>query len=110
MQGLVRLVGRCDLELVAWLAGLSWLALHDPDSTRRLTLCPLRAAGFEYCPGCGLGTAISHLFRGRVALSWQAHPLGIPAVVVLAARICLLLRTHLTRPRDQWGATTRGGT
>jgi hypothetical protein len=78
-----------NLEAFIWLAALIALAFHDP-STAHYTLCPLKNLGFDFCPGCGLGHSISHLFRGEIIQSFEAHPLGIIAVILLIYRIISL--------------------
>ena len=47
----------------------------------------LALVGFEHCPGCGLGHSISYLLRGEWQLSWQSHPLGTFALVIILKRI-----------------------
>ncbi|HUU45320.1 MAG TPA: DUF2752 domain-containing protein [Acidobacteriota bacterium] len=80
-------------EALLWLAGLLYLALAvDPYADTHLNLCVAGWLGIEHCPGCGLGRSIALLFRGEIASSLQAHPLGWFAVVVLTTRIVTLLR------------------
>ncbi len=69
-----------------WLAALIWLALDNP-GVHHYTLCPLDNLGFPFCPGCGLGRSIGFLFRLDVESSVAAHPLGIPALILLLWRI-----------------------
>ncbi|QXD17053.1 DUF2752 domain-containing protein [Rhodocaloribacter litoris] len=83
---------RIPVEALVWAAGLAALACLDPNARHLFSLCPLRNLGFTFCPGCGLGHAVAHLFRGDLVASWQAHPLGLPAVLVLAGRIVALVR------------------
>ncbi|MCA1745114.1 MAG: DUF2752 domain-containing protein [Bacteroidales bacterium] len=45
-----------------------------------------------FCPGCGLGTSISWLFRGQLSQSFASHPLGIPAVGILVHRIWTIFK------------------
>ena len=85
---------RLPLEAVCWLTGLLSLALTDP-SGAHFTLCPLRNAGFGFCPGCGLGRSVSLLFHGELSASVHAHPLGIFAAIVLSLRIINLTKQHL---------------
>jgi len=75
-----------------WMAGLVAMACMNPDGTHLISLCPLDALGGSFCPGCGLGHAVAYLARGAVVDSIQAHPLGIPAVVVLLVHVVRLLR------------------
>lgn len=74
------------IELFIWVSGLLWLAFSHPEDTH-FTVCPLALVGFEHCPGCGLGHSISYLLRGEWQLSWQSHPLGIFALVIILKRI-----------------------
>ena len=91
---------KINLELWAWAGGLVVLACIDP-AQAHYSLCPFKALGFRYCPGCGLGHAISYLLHGQLKASWQAHPLGIPALAILLHRIFILLRKEAGRWRRQ---------
>ena len=95
---------RVPLEAVVWTCGIVALAFLDPHAPDAATLCPFHHIGVwlgaalgsgpvEFCPGCGLGRSIAALWRGDVALSWSLHPLGLPAVGVLAAHVARLART-----------------
>lgn len=70
------------------------MAAMDPAGTHMISLCPLDALGVPFCPGCGLGHAVAHLARGELAASLQAHPLGLPAVLILGAHVGRLLRAN----------------
>ncbi|GAB5520997.1 MAG: hypothetical protein RhofKO_32480 [Rhodothermales bacterium] len=83
---------RLPLEALIWTAGLIALACTNPNAPGLFDLCVFKWLGFSGCPGCGLGHAIAHLFRGEWLASWQAHPLGVPALLVLVGRIVTLLR------------------
>lgn len=83
-------------EGVVWVAGLAALALID-SAACHLTICPLRLVGIDFCPGCGLGRSVSLLLHGQFAASWEAHPLGAPAIVLLLGRSARLLLRR--RPR-----------
>jgi hypothetical protein len=86
---------RKHLEAFFWILAITMLALTDPAATGHLSLCPLKNAGFDFCPGCGLGHSISWLFRGGLKASFQCHPLGIPAVIILLSRSFSLLRQDI---------------
>ncbi|MEX2462709.1 MAG: DUF2752 domain-containing protein [Balneolaceae bacterium] len=73
-------------EWVALTTGLLLMALLDPFSDAE-SLCILSRLGFEYCPGCGLGTSVSHIFRGEFFASIQANPVGLFAVLIIPARV-----------------------
>ncbi|HVW15634.1 MAG TPA: DUF2752 domain-containing protein [Mucilaginibacter sp.] len=74
-------------ELIFWLSALTALALTDPEGAVHFSLCPLKAMGVTWCPGCGLGHSISWLFRGDIRNSFHAHSLGIPATAIILYRI-----------------------
>ncbi|HEY0653066.1 MAG TPA: DUF2752 domain-containing protein [Chryseosolibacter sp.] len=80
---------------MAWLAGLFLLAIINPQSETHITICPFANLGFEFCPGCGLGRSIAFLFRGEFLQSFQSHPLGFFAVIILSYRIFQLLKQHI---------------
>gem|GEM_PF-265536 len=84
-----------NLEAFIWLLALILLACMPPESTQS-SLCLLHHLGFSWCPGCGLGHAISSFFHFRFVLSFNQHPLGIFAVVVLISRICTVFYQYYT--------------
>jgi hypothetical protein len=77
-------------ELIFWVSALVALAIADPATPGHYSLCPLKAMGFTWCPGCGLGHSISWLLHGSISNSWQAHWLGIPATCIILYRIYTL--------------------
>ncbi len=77
---------RHNLEAFIWLAALALLAFMSPESTQQ-TLCVWHHAGFDACPGCGLGHSISAAFHGNVLDSFRFHPLGIFAIIILTIRV-----------------------
>ncbi|HEY0653225.1 MAG TPA: DUF2752 domain-containing protein, partial [Chryseosolibacter sp.] len=83
------------IEALAWIAGLTALAFIDPTTKNHFTICPLANVGFEFCPGCGLGRSIMFLFNGEFLRSFQTHPLGFFAVIILSYRIFQLLKQYL---------------
>lgn len=85
------------LEALTWFAGLLLLALLPVPAADHFTLCPLYHLGFSWCPGCGLGRSVSLLFHGEAIRSFEAHPLGIFAVIVLSFRIFQLTKYYLIR-------------
>lgn len=89
LSGLVQYL---SVEMGAWTGGLLAMALMDPEGTHLVSLCPLEALGASFCPGCGLGHAVAYLARGAVVDSLRAHPLGIPAVLVLLVHLGRLIR------------------
>src|SRR5690554_3466874 len=93
MKNLLRKIKQLPLELAFWCIALTSLWWLDPYGSH-YTLCPLHQLGIEWCPGCGLGRAISLLMNGEVAASWQLHPLGGFALAVILYRIFEILK-HL---------------
>jgi hypothetical protein len=83
---------RLNFEVWLWIGGLAGLYFMPLTMESHLILCPLRALGFDFCPGCGLGLSITWLFHGEIYYSFKAHPLGIPAVLILTARIYSLFK------------------
>jgi len=82
-------------ELAFWISALISLAITNPAGESHLTLCPFKLLGITWCPGCGLGHAISFLFRGDIRSSFHAHWLGVPALIVILYRIYFLARMRL---------------
>jgi hypothetical protein len=87
---IIRIFLSAGVEPAFWLAALVWLALIDPAGPH-FTLCPLTNLGVTWCPGCGLGHAVSYALHGEFSNSLHAHFLGIPAVLVLLTRIATLM-------------------
>jgi hypothetical protein len=81
-------------ELAVWTVGLVWLALMDPSVETHFSLCMFKWIGLSFCPGCGLGHAISWLFHGDLQQSVRSHPLGLFAVTILVYRIFTLIKYH----------------
>ena len=79
------------LELFFWLGALFSLALSDP-AAQHFSLCPLFNLGISWCPGCGLGRALSSLLHLDFAASLRHHWFGIPAFFILLNRIGQLSR------------------
>jgi hypothetical protein len=87
---------RIPLEGLCWLTGLLLLAFIDLHSaSTHFALCPIKNAGFDFCPGCGLGKSVSFLFHGDLQESFNTHPLGIFAVIILSFRIINLTKQYL---------------
>ena len=72
-----------DREAFIWFASLLYLAFNHS----HFTFCPLKLLGIEYCPGCGLGLSIHYLFSFSIKESFNAHPLGLPALIIIFHRI-----------------------
>lgn len=85
-----------EIEAVIWIFGLLAVALSDPLSDEHFTLfLPDLLFGIK-SPGFNLGHSIAFLFRFEFSNSFSAHPLGIPAVLVLVFRIIQLLKKTVT--------------
>lgn len=84
MKSFLKHINR-NREAIAWIVALVLLAVMEPTNTHA-SLCPLSWTGFDLCPGCGLGHSVSYLFRGAWRQSFEAHPLGLFAVLVLLYR------------------------
>ena len=91
------LAGKSNLlEAFCWVTGVGLLALMEPAAGEHLfSLCPFSWVLESGCPGCGLGHSIAFLFRGEWRASWEAHPLGLPALFILAGRVLILVRHYL---------------
>jgi hypothetical protein len=87
-----RLLRRVPLEAFIWTVGLAAMAWTDPAAEGFIDGCLFKWLGVTWCPGCGLGHAVAYLFRGEVAQSLAAHPLGVVTVVVLVGHIGRLVR------------------
>ena len=82
-------------ELTAWIMGLVLLAFMNPGTDTHYSFCLFKFIGIKYCPGCGLGHSISYLFHGNFKASFNAHPLGLFAVIVILLRIYKLSSLHI---------------
>ena len=85
-----------NLEALIWLTVIIYFAASSVQFDSHFTLCPLRLAGFEHCPGCGLGRSMVLLLHGKVTESISMHPLGIFAVGIFAARIVTVFKNYYT--------------
>ena len=94
--GYVRLIG---LEGFIWIAALIYFAFFVNPFETHFTICPLSNAGFEHCPGCGLGNSISLFFHGYFIESFNTHILGIPALLIIFHRIYSIIKFNLTKEK-----------
>jgi hypothetical protein len=90
----IKLVG---LEGFIWIVAIVYLAFFNNPFQSHFTICPLSNAGFEHCPGCGLGNSISFLFNGNFSESFKTHLLAIPAIVIIVYRIYTIIKFNLNR-------------
>ncbi|WP_297337385.1 DUF2752 domain-containing protein [Algoriphagus sp.] len=91
MKAIKTWIGKLPLELLFWIGSLIGVLLIDPESESHLSLCPLNQLGVDWCPGCGLGRAMSLLARGAFQASWEMHPLAFLAFLVILSRIWNLI-------------------
>ena len=96
LWGLTYHFKRKHLEAWFWFTAIVVLAFTNPMSEGHASLCLFKNIGFPFCPGCGLGHSIAWLFRGEFVKSFQAHPLGIPAVAILLTRSFNLLKNDFS--------------
>ena len=79
---------RCvNPEMIFWIGAMVYLFCIDPNASGHFDFCLWSRLGIDFCPGCGLGRAIALLFNGDIIGSWQRHPLGIPAAILIFVRI-----------------------
>ena len=76
-----------NLEAFIWLSVIIYFAASPVQFGNHFTICPLNLAGFEHCPGCGLGRSMVLLLHGRISESISMHPLGIFALGIFTVRI-----------------------
>lgn len=96
MKTITGIAKRVPLELIFWIGALIGIFLIDPYGPHHFTLCPLENLGFHWCPGCGLGRAMSLLSKGDLKASWSMHPLAMFAFAVIVYRIIELIRNFKT--------------
>jgi hypothetical protein len=84
---------RVPAEAYIWIVALLTLFVLEPSSAH-YTICPFHHLGFTFCPGCGLGRSISYAFAGDLYRSFESHPLGLFALIVLVLRIIKLIKNN----------------
>lgn len=66
------------------------------------SLCPSVFFGLGKCIGCGIGHAIHDALHLRLTSSFQHHPMGIFAIIIIFIRIKQLIKpfkkAHETQP------------
>jgi len=85
---------KSHLEAYFWLTSLIYMALSNPYSNNHFSLCLFKNSGIEDCSGCGIGHSISLLFKADITGSFEQHPLGIFAVIILIFRIYKIFKSH----------------
>ncbi len=89
-------ISKAPWELMMWVSGLTWLICVNPDANM-VSICFFKWIGLTWCPGCGMGHAVYSLFQGHIEESFQKHPMGIFAVLVIMNRICFLAMDELRK-------------
>jgi hypothetical protein len=87
------------LEGFIWITALIYFAFFVNPFETHFTICPLSNAGFEHCPGCGLGNSISLLLHGKFSDSFNSHILGIPAILIIIHRTYSIIRFNLKKEK-----------
>lgn len=82
-------------ETLIWISGLVYLAFFSTLDQTHFTICPLANAGIDFCPGCGLGHSITQFFHGNFIESFNTHPLGFFALIIIIYRIYSLLKLNI---------------
>ena len=93
-------------ELIFWITALIATALVPLDTSPHYSFCLFKLAGIDFCPGCGIGHSISYLFHGNLSASFNSHPLGLFAVLVIICRISNLLRLKFFSPNKNLSCQT----
>lgn len=95
MNKIIKISKKIDFEAVFWLSAFAYLTFINPYTPKHLNFCLFSLVGIENCPGCGLGKSISMIFHGDIAGSFDAHSLGIPAIILILKRIYKLIRNKI---------------
>jgi len=96
----MKMLSRIPLELVFWITALVLLGFAKPEvhgHEHHFTLCPLANIGVDWCPGCGIGRALTQLLHGNIAESIKLHWFGIPALLIILYRIVILIKLSIKR-------------
>jgi len=91
----IEILKKIDIEAIFWLTAFAYLTFINPYTPKHLDFCLFSLVGIDNCPGCGLGKSISMIFHGDFASSFNAHPLGIPAIVLILKRIYKLIKNKI---------------
>lgn len=73
-------------EQLLWLTSLLLLFFMNPAKSS-FSLCLFKLLGFKSCPGCGIGHAIHYLLHLHLRESFEAHILGVPALLTIVYSI-----------------------
>ena len=91
---IMKLIG---LEAAIWILGLVYLIFINNPQSIHFTVCPFANLGIDFCPGCGLGNSISFLFIGDFVSSFQSHPLGVFALIIIISRLISIIKNNWRR-------------
>ena len=79
-------------------AGLTYLAVADPNEPGHYPTCPFLALTGLFCPGCGSLRALHALVTGNPVEALDRNPLTVLVVPFVAVAWVLWLRRSLGRP------------
>ena len=82
---------RNNNEWLLWTLALAGLFAGGAPAPGSTGFCPFQWLALEHCIGCGLGRSISAALHGNWMLSWQFHPMGLPAILIIVHRIITLI-------------------
>ncbi len=91
----MKFLQRIDIEALFWLTAFAYLTFINPYTPKHLDFCLFSLVGIDNCPGCGLGKSISMIFHGDFTGSFNSHPLGIPALILIIKRIYQLIKNKI---------------
>jgi hypothetical protein len=80
-------------ELILWLGALTYLAIINPYKEAN-GQCFFTWLGLSWCPGCGIGHAISFALHGNITASFKSHYFGVVALIILLHRIFVLSKSY----------------
>lgn len=95
MKKIISIYKRVDIEAFFWLVAFVYLTYINPYTPKHLDFCLFSLMGIDNCPGCGLGKSISMIFHGDFIGSFNTHPLGIPAIILIVRRIYKLIKNRI---------------
>lgn len=83
---------RFPFELLFWCLAIVGILMIDPNSQTHFSICPLDMLGIDWCPGCGLGRSMKLFSMGEFSASFDMHPMGGIAWLIIAFRISELVK------------------
>jgi len=95
LKRILILLRNLDFEALFWLSAFIYLTVINPYTPKHLNICVFSLMGIDNCPGCGLGKSISMIFHGDIIGSFNTHPLGIPALLLIVKRIYQLIKNKI---------------